>query len=80
MMYLITYNKLYLQYVKETLQKLNCRFIWHKTEFKHPEQYGHCCILTDGLTEHVCENTSYNLKILEKIEGSSRSKRGAMDT
>lgn len=44
--------------VEKLCTKLNCRFNWHRTGFNHPEQYGHCRILTDHLNIGVCKNAS----------------------
>ena len=59
--------------------KTNYRFNWHGTGFKYPEQYCHCRILTNHLTTCVFKNTSYSVKIKERIEGSGRIEKGAID-
>lgn len=65
--YVIICNRCSLQYVPETVQKLNKRFNWKRTRFKQPDKYGFCCILSDHLHKNVFCNTSYLVQILEKI-------------
>ena len=77
--YLITCNNCHLQYVGETVQKLNERFGWHRSGFKYPDKYGFCEILTKHFLEGLCKDSTYNVQILEKLEGNGRTERGAMD-
>lgn len=46
---------------------------------KHPRQYGYCPFLTDHFNEGVSNSAPYSVYILENIECSSRTKRGAVD-
>lgn len=77
--YLITCNRCFLQYVGETCQRLNERFNWHRSGFKHPEKYGFCHILSDHFHKGVCKDASYSVQILEKLEGNGRTERNALD-
>ena len=65
--------------LQKLCKKHNGRFNLQRTGFKHPEQYGYCCILTEHLNGAVCKYTSYNVQILEKIKGSDKTERGKMD-
>jgi len=77
--YLITCNRCYLQYVGETAQKLNERINFHKTGFRHPSKHGHCKILSDHFNVGVCKGASYKVQIVEKLEGDGRTSRGSLD-
>ena len=77
--YLITCNRCYLQYVGETAQKLNERINFHKTGFRHPTKHGHCKILSDHFNVGMCKGASYKVQIIEKLEGDGRTERGALD-
>ena len=65
--YVITCNRYSLQYVEETVQKLNKRFKWHKTVFNQPCKCGFVRILLDHFHKGVCWNASCSVQILEKI-------------
>ena len=77
--YLITCNKCFLQYVGETAQQLNARFNGHRTGIKHPKKHGFCRILSEHFNKGCCKNASYQVQILEKLEGNGRTARGALD-
>ena len=77
--YLITCCNCGLQYVGETCQKLNERFGWHKTCLNNPQKYSFCKILNSHFTSGLCKNAKYEVQILEKLEGSGRTDRNAMD-
>ena len=64
--YLIPCNRSFLQYVGETVQKLNKRFNWRNTGFNHPGKYGVCRILSDHFHKYVCCNTSYSVQNIDK--------------
>ena len=51
--YVITCNRYSLQYVEETVQKLNKRFNWHKTVFNQPCKCGFVRILLDHFHKGV---------------------------
>ena len=68
-----------MQFVGKTVQKPNSRFNWHRAGLKYSEQHCHCCILTDYLNKGVCQNVSYPVQILGKIEGGGRTETGAMN-
>ena len=78
MIYLFSYNKFYSQYVGETQQRLR-RLDIHGFGFKHPEIYGHCCILAELFNAGFCKNALYNMQIFEKNEGSDRTERRIVD-
>ena len=77
--YLITCNKCFLQYVGETAQSLNARFNGHRTGIKNPEKHGFCRILAEHFNHGNCKGASYKVQILEKLEGNGRTARGALD-
>ena len=77
--YLLTCNRCHLQYVGETAQKLNERFNFHKTGFRHPTKHGHCRILSTHFNEGLCKGATYKVQILEKLQGNGRTARGALD-
>ena len=79
LIYLLTCSRCSLQYVGETVQKLNERLNWHKSGFRNPKKYGYCRILSDHFHKGVCRNASFTVQILEKLEGNGRTKRNAMD-
>ena len=49
--YLITCDRCWLQYIGETCQKLNERFNWHNSCFRYPKKYSHCKILNLHFSE-----------------------------
>ena len=77
--YLITCSNCKLQYVGETVQKLNARFNKHRQGIKSPEKYGTCRILSNHFNEGCCRGKSFSVQILEKLEGNGRTARGALD-
>jgi len=77
--YLITCCNCGLQYVGETCQKLNERFNWHNTCFNNPKKYSFCKILNSHFNSGLCKDATYEVQILEKLEGSGRTDRNAMD-
>ena len=77
--YLITCNKCFLQYVGETAQALNARFNGHRAGIKNPSKNGFCRILSEHFNKGHCKNATYNVQILEKLEGTGRTSRGALD-
>ena len=64
---------------RETCRKLNKRFNWHTSCFKRPSKYAYCKILNNHFTEGQCKDAKYTVNILEKLEGSGRTERDAMD-
>ena len=79
MIYLITCNKCSLQYVGETVQRLNERFTGHRQGMKSPEKHGTCKILTGHFNKGSCKGAEYSVQILEKIDENGRTDRGAID-
>ena len=77
--YLITCDKCGLQYVGETVRKLNERFNKHRQGIREPERYGTCRILSNHFNNGSCKGESYKVQILEKLEGNGRTARGALD-
>ena len=80
LIYLITCSNCCLQYVGETVQKLNERFNFHKTGFRHPQKHGHCRILSEHFTIGKCKGAKYSVQILEKLETDGRGSHRGMDT
>ena len=66
--YLITCDRCYLQYVGETRQPLNERFNWHRSCLKYPNKYGFCRRLTEHFIQGACKNSSYSVQIIEKLD------------
>ena len=77
--YLITCDKCKHQYVGETCQNLNKRFNWHSSCFRNPAKYAFCKILNSHFDKGYCKGSSYTVNILEKLEGTGRNDRNAMD-
>ena len=77
--YLITCTNCSLQYVGETAQKLNERFAFHNTCLLYPTKYSFCRILSNHFNEGHCKGADYFVTILEKLPGSGRTERGAVD-
>ena len=71
--YLITCNNCSLQYVGETVQKINGRFTSHRQGIKFPEKHGTCRILSGHFNKGSCKGAAFSVQILEKIEGSGRT-------
>ena len=78
-MHLITCNIYSLQYVGETVPKLNESFNLHKTGFNHPGKHGSYLILSDHFHKDVFWSASYSVKILKSLEGNGRIARNALD-
>ena len=78
-MHLITWNRCSLQYVGQTVQKLNERFNLQKTGFNQPSKHGLCLILSDHFHKGVFWSASYSVKILKSVEGNRRIARNALD-
>ena len=74
LIYLLTCNNCSLQYVGETVLKLNERFAFHNTCFRNPIKYGFCRILSEHFNKGPCKGAEYSVRILEKINGSGRTK------
>ena len=77
--YLITCNKCGLQYVGETVQRLNERFTMHRQGIKSPEKHGTCRILSGHFNKGTCKGSGYTVQILEKLDGDGRTDRRALD-
>ena len=65
--YLITCDRCYLQYVDETSKPLNERFNWHRSCMKYPNKYGYCRRLTEHCVQGACKDSSYSVQIIEKL-------------
>ena len=79
LIYLLTCMKCGLQYVGETVQQLNARFTMHRTGIKMPEKHGTCKILSNHFNVGLCKGSDYSVQILEKLEGTGRTERKAID-
>ena len=77
--YLITCNKCKLQYVGETSQNLNKRYNWHNSCFRNPTAYPFCKISNTHFSKVYCKGSSYTVNIIEKLEGTGRTKRNTID-
>ena len=62
-----------------TCQKLNERFGWHNTCLLYPQKYSFCKILNRHFNEGHCKGADYKVSILEKLPGSGRTDKGAID-
>ena len=76
--YIITCDTCGLQYVGETVQKLNSRFTGHRAGIKNPK-HGTCKILANHFNQGVCRDSKYSVQILEKLPGNVRTARNALD-
>ena len=77
--YLLTCSTCGLQYVGETAQQLNVRFNGHRMGLNNPKKYGTCKILSNHFNKGVCKGSNYHVQVIEKIEGSGRTERNAID-
>ena len=77
--YLLTCSNCGLQYVGETSQQLNARFTGHRAGIKNPSKHGTCKILSNHLNKGLCKNAKYMVQILEKLPGTGRTERNAVD-
>ena len=68
--YLITCNKYKLQYVGETS---------HNSSFRNPTVYSFCKIVNTHFSKVSCEDSSYTVNIIEKLEEKGRTDRNTMD-
>lgn len=68
-----------LQYVGETVQQLNQRFNGHRSGFNNPDKHGYCKILRNHFNKGICKDSKYVVQIVEKLEGSGRTERNAID-
>ena len=77
--YLLTCSSCGLQYVGETAKQLNERFNKHRSGIKNPAKYGTCKILSNHFTKGICKGSKFSVQIIEKLEGSGRTERKAID-
>ena len=77
--YLITCDRCKLQYVGETCQNLNNRFNWHNSCFRNPAKFSFCKVLNNHFHKGPCKDSTYNVTIIEKLEGTGRTNRNLMD-
>ena len=76
--YLTTCNKCKLQYVGKTFQNLNRRFNWHNSCFRNPTAYSFCKTLNTHFSKGYYKDSSYNVNIIEKLEGTGHTDRDTM--
>ena len=67
--YLITCNNSSLQYVGETVQKINDRFTTHRQGIKSPEKYGTCKILSDHFNKRLMQRFTIFCADFRKVGG-----------
>ena len=77
--YLITCNKCYRQYIDQTVQKLNERFNGHRTGFEHPDKHRFCKILSRNFHDGNCKDASCDVQILERLEDNGRTSKNILD-
>ena len=77
--YLLTCSTCGFQYVGETVQQLNARFTGHRAGIKNPDKHGTCKILSNHFSQGVCKGSDYSVQILEKLVGTGRTARNAID-
>ena len=75
--YLITCCKCGLQYVGETVMKINDRFRKHRGSMES-DKPG-CHILSAHFRKGLCKDSDYTVQIVEKLEGNGRTSRGIID-
>ena len=68
-----------MQYVGETVQTLAERFGKYRYELNSPEKSGRCRIFANHFTKGSCKDADYTVQIIEKLEGSGRTARNAID-
>ena len=78
--YLITQNLFRFQYVGETCQKLNERFIWQNFCLGNPTKLYFCEILSNHFNLSLCKGSTYVAYITEKIQGADRNVMDASST
>ena len=79
LVYLLTCTKCSLQYVGETIQGLNQRFSEHRQGIENSSAKSGCKILSEHFNSGHCKGAEYKVRILEKMCGSGRTERGAID-
>ena len=79
LIYLLTCSTCGFQYVGETVQQLNARFTGHRAGIKQPDKHGTCKILSNHFNQGVCKGATYTVQILEKLVGTGRTNRNAID-
>ena len=77
--YLITCNKCYRQYIDQTVQRINERFDGHRTGFEHPDKHGFCKISSRNFHDGNCKDASCNVQILEKLEDNGSTSTNTLD-
>ena len=77
--YLIPCDRCGLQYVGETVQTLAERFANYWYEVKSPEKSGRSRIFVKHFTKGICKDSKYTVQIIEKLEGTGRTERNAID-
>ena len=58
---------------------MNARFNSHRRGINQPEKHGTCKILSQHFNKGICKGSSFEVQIIEKLEGSGRTERGAID-
>ena len=66
--YFIICNHLYLQHVRETVQKLSGQVKWHKFGFSYSLKYSHYCGLSDHLDKDMCKGAFSKVYIVWMIK------------
>ena len=61
------------------MQQLNARFTGHRSGIKNPDKHGTCKILSNHFNKGVCKGSDYSVQILEKLTGTGRTERKAID-
>ena len=79
LIYLLTCNNCYFQYVGETACPLRQRFARHQFNINHPQKPSNCKLLTDHFTKGLCKDAQYSVQIIEKLEGNGRTERDVLD-
>ena len=70
--YLITCANCGLQYVGETVKRLNERFTSHRAGIKNPEKHGTCKILSNHFNKGKCIGSHYTVQVIKKVESYRR--------
>ena len=77
--YLITCSNYFTQYVGETAQQLNIKFVTHRASMSGKIKSSSCKWLAEHFSAGICKNAKYFAQIIEKWQGNGRTSRGAIN-
>ena len=68
-----------MQYVGETAQQLNIRFVTHRVGMSGTIKSNSCKCLAEHFSTGIRKNAKYSVQIIEKWQGSGRTSCGAFN-